>query len=85
MKEPSCTPRNSPFWGEVSRKNTRNICASMRMPWCTWPEAATREDRACLLSAAHEWLRIAEKLERADQRLLPRWNEIKSHPRYRQG
>ena len=48
-------------------------------------EDATGEDRACLLSAAHEWLRIAEKLERADQRLLPRWNEIKSHPRYRQG
>ena len=22
------------------------------------------EDRACLLSAAHEWMRIAEKLER---------------------
>jgi hypothetical protein len=25
------------------------------------------EDRACLKSAAHEWMRIAEKLERLDR------------------
>ena len=25
------------------------------------------ENRACLLSAAHEWMRIAEKLERLDR------------------
>ena len=30
-------------------------------------EKASAEDRACLLAAAHEWLRIADKIEHLNQ------------------
>ena len=43
-------------------------------------ESSSVEDRACLKSAAQEWLRIADKLERLRQ---PKPREPRPQPKHR--
>ena len=43
-------------------------------------EAAGAEDRACLLAAAHDWRRIADKLDRVEEsrKYAPRAHALRS-------